>query len=639
MYFIKFSSIVTPKVICIFVLFILFSCEDPPQDNRKAFQAVLNHFQDPKDSLKLKAAYYLIDNINNHYYHEIIPRRKWEKILDYSDSLIEVEEENYIPKMNEIFNSQGKFTFKKELDDQTISSEDLIINIDLAFKVWNKPWNKHVDFEAFCEFILPYRTKNEPIDISLRSKYLENLSNKLNDSLKFSDILNIVNSFSTYPDHNLITLIPADLSIEDIKKGRMTTCIGESNMVNFKARAIGIPTATDFTIWPNSSGNHYWSVIPYDKDSILYADKDFFFGSPGSYKLRNKIAKIYRYMYSTQEQTSELRIQEKENKTFLQNPNLMDVTSQYIETTDINMDLYNYEGKNFTNAYLCIFNNKKWNPIAFSKVINNKITFNNVGRECIFLIAYLEDNKFIPASNPFSIDKSGEISKYIADESHKRQIHLTRKTKLIKKVIGFGNTLRGAIFQLSKTSDFKNPINIYEISSEDTIVKPREIDLNLDEKYRYARVINDNDVPMHLAEMQLYLKDNKKIKGYIIADEDTPSKNILDDDFLSYATIENHNNNQSWIGLDFGKEHFVDKLLLAPRSDVNYVKPGDTYELLYWDNKWISLGKKIASSYYLDFDEVPDNALLWLSNLSEGVEEELFIYKDNRQHFWNLTDI
>ncbi|MGV8139572.1 MAG: hypothetical protein AB2L20_30705 [Mangrovibacterium sp.] len=46
-----------------------------------------------------------------------------------------------------------------------MTSEYLIRNIDLAFKVWQeRPWGRHISFDAFCEEILPYRVRTEPLE-------------------------------------------------------------------------------------------------------------------------------------------------------------------------------------------------------------------------------------------------------------------------------------------------------------------------------------------------------------------------------------------------------------------------------------------------------------------------------------------
>lgn len=67
--------------------------------------------------------------------------------------------------------------------------------------------------------------------------------------------------------------------------------------------------------------------------------------------------------------------------------------------------------------------------------------------------------------------------------------------------------------------------------------------------------------------------------------------------------------------------------------DDNDVIIGQEYELLYWDGKWVSLGRKTAEDYSLDYD-VPKNALLWLRNHTKGVEERIFTIDNGTQVWW-----
>ena len=54
---------------------------------------------------------------------------------------------------------------KVEEDVKFITSEYLINNIELAFKVWmEQPWGKNISFDVFCEEILPYRVGKEPLE-------------------------------------------------------------------------------------------------------------------------------------------------------------------------------------------------------------------------------------------------------------------------------------------------------------------------------------------------------------------------------------------------------------------------------------------------------------------------------------------
>lgn len=76
-------------------------------------------------------------------------------------------------------------------------------------------------------------------------------------------------------------------------------------------------------------------------------------------------------------------------------------------------------------------------------------------------------------------------------------------------------------------------------------------------------------------------------------------------------------------------------VVYVPRNDDNYVRAGDTYELFYQDGikGWVSLGKRTATSVWLKYDNVPENALLWLRNLTRGKEERAFYYEDGQQVF------
>ncbi|MCD8262113.1 MAG: hypothetical protein LUD15_12085 [Bacteroides sp.] len=70
-----------------------------------------------------------------------------------------------------------------------------------------------------------------------------------------------------------------------------------------------------------------------------------------------------------------------------------------------------------------------------------------------------------------------------------------------------------------------------------------------------------------------------------------------------------------------------------PRSDDNFIKDGEQYELFYWDREWVSLGKMRGerSKQYLEYDHVPRNALYLLRNLTKGKEERIFTYEDGKQ--------
>ena len=97
--------------------------------------------------------------------------------------------------------------------------------------------------------------------------------------------------------------------------------------------------------------------------------------------------------------------------------------------------------------------------------------------------------------------------------------------------------------------------------------------------------------------------------------------NIYDGDRLTFTAI------QSWIGIDFGSETAISRIEYTPRNDANGIYQGMKYELFYFDrDQWVSMGEKIATDDTITYDEVPQSALLWLRNLTEGREERIFTY-------------
>ncbi len=55
-------------------------------------------------------------------------------------------------------------------------------------------------------------------------------------------------------------------------------------------------------------------------------------------------------------------------------------------------------------------------------------------------------------------------------------------------------------------------------------------------------------------------------------------------------------------------------------------KDGVEYELFYWNDDWVKIDSKIAvADKPLHFDNVPDNALLWLGEKDSRKEERILL--------------
>lgn len=87
--------------------------------------------------------------------------------------------------------------------------------------------------------------------------------------------------------------------------------------------------------------------------------------------------------------------------------------------------------------------------------------------------------------------------------------------------------------------------------------------------------------------------------------------------------------------IDFGKAVEIFKVICISRGDGNGVYPENIYELYYYDlDGWQFLGRKCAVDYCIEFENVPTGALLWLINITAGVEERPFTVENGVVSFW-----
>ena len=137
--------------------------------NRSELERVLQYYSSKtQDTLKLRAAEFLIKNMPGHYTLE------GELIDAYND---EFTKKSCIPYFTrKMFNLTLKS--KKEILQNSSKKEDLfhikadylIHHIDAAFALLQEcPWLRNIPFDDFLEYILPYRLECESLDFWLDS--------------------------------------------------------------------------------------------------------------------------------------------------------------------------------------------------------------------------------------------------------------------------------------------------------------------------------------------------------------------------------------------------------------------------------------------------------------------------------------
>ena len=142
--------------------------------NSKELQDVINHYLKTKEPLKLEAAYFLVANMPGNY---SINGKALEPVFNVYNDVLKVYNRGIKDfkildsiaglKIDSVLTTDGPLTsYKLKIlpDQDNISASMLIENIDLAFDVWKKyKWAQHINFKTFCEYILPYRVRTEPL--------------------------------------------------------------------------------------------------------------------------------------------------------------------------------------------------------------------------------------------------------------------------------------------------------------------------------------------------------------------------------------------------------------------------------------------------------------------------------------------
>ena len=136
---------------------------------REKYRGVLTHYQvEDRDSLKYKAALFLIDNMKG---HESV---SGEGIKEYIHQLRSFKPKTNIGKLSRAWENCNKKQNTLFVPDSMIVTDDyLISNIDDAFSAWETArWKKNVSFKQFCKYILPYKVDNEYLWVTCKSVWI-----------------------------------------------------------------------------------------------------------------------------------------------------------------------------------------------------------------------------------------------------------------------------------------------------------------------------------------------------------------------------------------------------------------------------------------------------------------------------------
>jgi hypothetical protein len=620
-------------------------------DNRLELEKVLEHYsKSPADSLKLQAAEFLIGNMPGHYSIEdtLYIQRYYNEVDSihdlYKDSVHNIFLEAY-KTVSDRYNTRQLNAIS---DIRCITSAYLIDNIDRSFELWQQgEWATHLNFEDFCEYILPYKCiefqsldnwKEYAKPIAGEDLELINYCS-MQRNLAFS-ACNMVNQKLKEMLSPSINISQNPISLNRLRsalKMRGGTCDDYAFIATSVLRSKGIPVAIDYTPqWPFRSWGHTWNVLldNYGKN-VIFLGCDSYLGMP--HKEDHTMAKVFRKSYAINKDIEKLHQTEKQVPVAFHRSCIKDVSGEYMRTYDVEIKITRKTEQRY--AYLAVFDNQNWIPVHWGKISRNKVIFEKMGSNITYLPVCYNENGTVPVANPFILTSTGKIKEIKADTQKIEGLNLLRKYMVTPNVAYFYRRLINARIQASNNPDFNNPVTLYTIQQAEIFNGEILLD-SLNKPYRYWRYFGADGTYSTLAELYFFEKGNPQpVYGKIIGSEGSfldignVKEFVFDKNPLS--CYDGKEESGTWVGMDFGKPVNIEKIYYTPRGDGNTIIYGDEYELMYWNNcQWNSLGRKIADNPCLVYEKCPSNALFLLHNRTTGVEERIFTYENGKQVWW-----
>ncbi|MBQ7238880.1 MAG: hypothetical protein IJS20_08820 [Bacteroidales bacterium] len=623
--------------------------------NRLELERALEYFEKQSDKRKIAAARFLVRNMQYHY-------TKTSKTLD--EYYIALDSINRLTptrwsvssQQDSLYKALGRFPKQvlfDKYDTQTIKAKELIDHIERSFELYdNALWCRDLNFNDFCEYLLPYRIGQEKVDMEWPSYYRSKVEERANVAFRYCktrrDTLNaILQRMSSnykinieYKSKYQYGYKPQQLF--SLKKG---TCTNYTTLATFMFRSVGIPTAIDFVpIWGNRSLGHNWNTLILSHHVIdTVGALDYSFSAApkplGQYLKSNpnRPSKVYRYTFSRQKESlavlcSGEKIPEELNSEFI-----IDVSKEYGLDNSLTITVPQ-EYKHHRIVYLCTFDNQKWRPIAWTKLRNNKAIFNNLGNKIIYLPAIYENEKIVGIASPVLIQEDGSVRELVANRCAKQNMILYRKYSSGENIRRYSRLFEGGSIDVSNNKYFNSFKTVFRFQ-DSVSVNYQFVRLDKPVKCRYVRFrAGEGKYGGEVADFKVFDNGGNLVKASPIGtskwEEKCPLSASFDEDVLTYSKSLDSSN--AWLGLDFGMEKDISEIQLLPHNDDNFIRKGEKYQLQYWGkNSWVTVGTQIGDArQYLDFHGCPSGGLYRLRNLSKGREERIFTYEKGSQVWW-----
>ncbi|MDR2775510.1 MAG: transglutaminase-like domain-containing protein [Tannerella sp.] len=619
--------------------------------NRAELEKVLVHYSaNTADSLKYRAACFLIENMPFHYSYS-------GKALD--DFATEVKQyatvHEYVPddhtrrlsvnSFADDFPKLAAFGHDPIMDSHVVTAGFLIDNIEQSFKVWQEqPWGTSLSFEDFCEQVLPYRVADEPLQ-EWRGLYYDYFRPKV-DSIcgNTHDLLTagkavyrIICDNRRWIFENSVT--SRHLGAETLFHCRLGDCRLMALYAVYAFRALGIPCGVDMILQnPDKQyEQHYWNYMK-DNRGGTHRFELLQMEPEESNKMNRRTGKIYRSCYGIQADALP-----SEYKAILPTPLndrlITDVAHEYYEKTTLAITASRWKRRDNGLLFLGVFNNSEWIPVTCSKIENGKAVFDYMEPGIVYQAFYYIDGKQEEEGFPVIVQPDNNHLSIKPDTARRQTMEINRKYPLPDWYPKFKHRSVGGRFEVSGDSLFTRPVTIHT-HVDSLSFDYHHVKIDCPGKVRHIRYCSAPDAHVNMSEIK-FISDGRVLKGKITG-FDNPSRfgsdrareAVFDGDPLTYA--DSSSPDGAWVGLTLEEAAQITEIEYIFRNDDNNIREGDVYELFYFtDTGKVSLGKRTGvRNGVLIYENAPSGALFILHNETRGREERPFMYENGKQMWW-----
>lgn len=628
------------KLFVISLLIFGTSCSDQleyalkySESNRVELENVLNYFEAKGDEDALNAAKYIITNMPGHK----SMYGRYDDYYDNIDSLFRAgltSKDTYevIKELSDSYGSEIGYNY----DSFMIDSQYLISNIEKSISQWRDgSWAKHLSFDEFCEWLLPYTCSNtKPLDMwrfdleCFAKGHLDKLNEcddyRENPRAAICCVHDILLGMITKKKWIHESYGHQISRPEAFVKLPGATCEEYAEMVVRILRSKGIPVGIDFTPqWPDRLYGHYWCAYPNLRGKTTMFGP-FATNPDYPHYSHTEFAKVYRRTYAPNiEYLSLINKYEGSVPAICRDVFFKDVTNEYMRTVDIKVNLLEGTHLSRKDVYIAVFDNNEWKPVFWGKVRFRKACFKNMGRRITYIVMGYVNNVLVPISHPFYLDAQGDIQEFVSKDAVVQDIRIWRKYPMFQHVFKIHDVLHGGFIEADNSNDFTTSEKVatlpeWPLTSGHEAVKQTK-------PYRYWRLCAEAEKRCDMAELFFFNQDAELIQpsmGSALADGN-PITN-----YCAEGTVLNEY-------LDFGKPVNIDRISYVRRGDGNAIIPGDEYDIYYWDDSsWKHHSNHIATDIYIDVKNLSTDILYYIKGRSRGMQHRIFSVTASGEILW-----